>query len=77
MVETEARLGARPGLTRISERRSEDLVLMSSAERCSSGSMSVRYFQRNGIALRVSRSWLSSSFLFVLSIAQNGAMWWR
>jgi hypothetical protein len=33
MVETDARRGARPGLTRISERRSDDCVVISSAER--------------------------------------------
>ena len=40
MVVTVARFGARPGLTRISERRSESSIVISSAARCSIGSMS-------------------------------------
>ena len=41
MVETVAFVGARPGLTRISERRSESAIETSSAERRSSGSISL------------------------------------
>ncbi len=60
MVETEARLGARPGLTRMSERRSLSSMVISRAARWSSGSMS-EYFQTKGTALAVAISCLISS----------------
>ena len=61
IVLTVARLGARPGFTRISERRSESSMVISSTARCRIGSISSAQRHRNGMARAVPMSCLISS----------------
>jgi len=61
IVDTVARRGLRPGLTRMSERRSDVSSETSLAARCRNGSISSRYFQMKGTALALSLTWRSAS----------------
>jgi hypothetical protein len=74
MVDTEARLGASPGLTRITERRSESSIVTNSTALCRIGSMSSSQRQRNGTARLVAISCLISSLATSELLAQNGNM---
>ena len=74
IVLTVARRGDRPGLTRISERRSESSMVTSCAARSRIGAMSWSYDQRCGTARFEAMSCLTSSCATSVEVAQNGNM---
>ena len=72
MVLTVARLGARPGFTKISERRSESSIVTNWTARSRIGSISSAQRHKYGIARCVARSCLTSSCSTSVDVAQNG-----
>ena len=74
MVETVARLGARPGLTSTSERRSESSIVINSTAWFKIGSMSSSQRQTYGTAFLPAINCLISSLVSSVDCAQKGNM---